>query len=143
MYTEILIPTDGSNDARNGAQHGVELAAEVDATVHALYVVDNGGNPWMSEPMEEQVASAKEYGREITNEVVQMASMTGTECVTEIEVGPSVHEEINDYAEEAAIDLIVIGAGYKGQIGGLLGSTAEAVVRTATTPVLTVRRGSL
>lgn len=142
MYNDILIPTDGSNEAWEGARHGVNLAVAVDATVHVLYVIDKGGNPWLSESMDEQLSRSKKYAQTITDEVAEMAEETGTECVTEIKVGPSIHEEINDYAEEADIDLIVVGSGYKGQIGGLLGSTAEAVVRTASVPVTTVRRGS-
>lgn len=46
MYENILIPTDGSADALKGANQGVRLAAALGATVHGLYVVSEGGNPW-------------------------------------------------------------------------------------------------
>lgn len=141
MYDRILIPTDGSKESDKGVAHGVELAAAVGATVHALYVVEEGGNPWMAESMDDQIDRAKEYGETITAEVADRAADAGVECVTSIEVGPNVHETINDYVAEEDIDLIVMGSGYYGKIGGLLGSTAEKVLRSAEVPVTTVRRG--
>lgn len=140
MYQNILIPTDGSDDAQRGVDHGIDLAASVGATVHALYVVEEGGNPWLSEPMEDQMGKAKEYGQDILDDVAGQAEAKGVECVTEVETGPAVHEKITDYADEEGIDLIVMGSGYRGRLGGLLGSTAEKVLRTAEIPVTTLRR---
>ncbi|MDZ5811694.1 universal stress protein [Halorubrum sp. AD140] len=40
-YENILIPTDGSAGAAPSAEHGLSLAASLDATVHALSVVDD------------------------------------------------------------------------------------------------------
>jgi nucleotide-binding universal stress UspA family protein len=139
MYDRILIPTDGSKEAEKGEKHGVDLAAAVDATVHVLYVIEEGSNPWLSESMESQQDRARTYGEEITGEVADMADAAGVDSVTAVEVGPRAHEEINEYVEEADIDLIVMGSGYHGQIGGLLGSTAEKVLRSAEVPVTTLR----
>lgn len=140
MYDTILIPTDGSDDAEKGEEHGVELAAAVGATVHALYVVEKGGNPWLSESMDDQQERAREYGEDVVQDVADRAADAGVECVTAVEVSPSVHKKINDYAEDSDVDLIVMGSGYRGQVGGLLGSTAEKVLRSARVPVTTIRR---
>jgi len=140
MYDHILIPTDGSTDAEKGEEHGVELAAAVDATVSALYVIEEGGNPWLSEPMEDQQGRAREYGEDILDDVATAAAAAGVECETAVEVGPRVHEEINEYVEEEDVDLIVMGSGYRGRLGGLLGSTAEKVLREAEVPITTIRR---
>lgn len=141
MYDHILIPTDGSTEAEQGVDHGIELAATVDATVHALYVVKEGGNPWRPEPMEEQQQQAKDYGQEILDDVAEQAAAAGVDCETVIEVGPAVYEQINDYVDEEGIDIVVMGSGYRGTVGGLLGSTAEKVLRSANVPVTTIRRG--
>jgi nucleotide-binding universal stress UspA family protein len=141
MYERILIPADGSKDAERGVEHGIDLAASVGATVYALYVVEEGGNPWLSEPMEDQIDRAKEYGQDILDDVVDRAEATGVECHTEIKVGPRVHQKIIDYAEEEDVDLIVMGSGYRGRFGNLLGSTAEKVLQSSTVPVTTIRRG--
>lgn len=139
MYDNILVPTDGSNEAQRGVDHGVELAAAVDATVHALYVVEKGGNPWLSEPMEDQTERARAYGEDIVAEASEQAADAGADCVTAIRVGPAVYEKINDYAMAHDVDLIVMGSGYRGSIGGMLGGTAEKVLRSASVPVTTIR----
>ena len=141
MYDEILIPTDGSTEAEKGEDHGVELAAAVGARVHALYVVEEGGNPWMRDAMEDQMDAARAYGKSVTGDVAAYADELGVESVTAVAVGPDVHEEVDEYVEEHDIDLIVMGSGYRGQIGGMLGSTAEKILRTVDVPVTTLRRG--
>lgn len=140
MYETILVPVDGTTEGEKGARHGVELAASLGATLHGLYVVEEGGNPWESEPMADQQARAEEYGQGLLGEVGEAAVDAGVEYVSEVSVGPHVHEKILEYAEEVDADLIVMGSGYHGQYGGLLGSTADKVLRGATIPVLTVRR---
>jgi nucleotide-binding universal stress UspA family protein len=61
------------------------------------------------------------------------------DTVTAIERGPP-HRAILDYADENAIDLIVMGThGRTGIERYLLGSVAEKVVRTSDVPVLTAR----
>lgn len=143
MYDNILIPTDGSTEAEKGEAHGVELAAAVGATVHALYVVEEGGNPWDRDSMESQQEAATEYGERVAGDVAERCEELGVECVVAVEVGPDVHVEIDEYVEEHDIDLIVMGSGYRGRIGGMLGSTAEKILRTVEVPVTTIRRGEL
>lgn len=140
MYENILIPTDGSSDALKGAKQGVALAAALDATVHGLYVVEEGGNPWESTSMADQEDRAIRHGEELTDEVRDLAEEAGVEFVSAVRFGTKVFEEINDYVEEADIDLIAMGSGYHGEFGGLLGSTADKVLRTAHVPVLVLRR---
>lgn len=41
MFDRILIPTDGSEEARKAVDHGIDLAAAVGASVHALFVVES------------------------------------------------------------------------------------------------------
>lgn len=140
MYDTILVPTDGSTEGRKGTREAVSLAAALGATLHGQYVVREGGNPWESEPMEDQLDRARDYGQGILDEVGQQAADAGVTYESEVSVGPAVHEKIIEYAEEVDADLIVMGSGYHGQLGGLLGSTADKVLRAAEIPVLTVRR---
>ncbi|HKJ60053.1 MAG TPA: universal stress protein, partial [Halobacteriales archaeon] len=69
MYETILVPTDGSTEGDKGAREAVDLAAALGATLHGLYVVQEGGNPWESEPMEDQLSRAEEYGQGVLDEV--------------------------------------------------------------------------
>jgi len=141
MYDRILIPTDGGEAAKKGAQHGIELAAEMGAEVHALYVVKLPGAPrtvYLRDDEDDMRTRYREYGEEVTAEICEMAEAAGVDCTTAMESG-SIRENINAYAEDHDVDLIVIGAGYRGQFGALLGGTAEKVVRTAPVPVTTIR----
>lgn len=140
MYERILIPTDGSKEAKRGTDHGIDLAAAVDADVHSIYVIEEGGNPWKSDPMDDQMDEAEAYAQEILDDVAEQAAAAGVESVTDVLQSPSVHKAINEYVDEEDIDLIVMGSGYYGKFGGLLGSTAEKVLRSASVPVTTVRR---
>ncbi len=141
MYDSILLPTDGSTPARNAVEHGIDLAAAFDATVHALYVIETrahyvftaaGHDP---EEMEEY----REYGDRLTAQVVEMAGERDLEGRSAVTAG-SVAQEIVSYATDNDMDCIVMGAqGRSGIDDYLVGSTTEKVVRTADVPVTTVR----
>ena len=49
--------------------------------------------------------------------------------------------EIRDVATELAVDLVVVGTHSRHGFGDLLGSTASAVLRRATSDILAVRVG--
>lgn len=141
MYDTILIPYDGSDEGRKGAEHGIDLAAALGSEVHALYVVDLPGVPrsvYLRDDEEEMRERYHEYGEEVTEEIADLADAEGLECTTAIKHG-SVSETIVEYADEEELDAIVIGSAYRGKLGTLLGSTMEKVVRSATVPVVTHR----
>jgi nucleotide-binding universal stress UspA family protein len=141
MYESILIPFDGSDEARKGAQHGIDLAATCGATVHALYVVNLPGAPrtvYIRDDEDEMRERYHEFGEEVTAEVCEMARDAGLDCVTVIKSG-SPGEEIVDYAVDEGVSAVVLGTAYRGKFRALLGSTAEKVVRAAEVPVVTVR----
>lgn len=143
MYERILIPTDGSKEAERGIEHGVELAAALGATVHALYVIDLPGTPRtvsLRDDEEEMREEYQQYGEEVTNDVAEQAAAAGVECVTVVKTG-SPSEKIVDYAEEEGMDAIVLGSAYRGKFRALLGSTADKVVRASKVPVITTRAG--
>ena len=71
--------------------------------------------------------------------VAAEADRAGVNATRAVEPGVP-HEEILQYAREHDIDLIVMGThGRTGLDHVLIGSVAERVVRTSSTPVLTVR----
>ncbi|PSP88250.1 universal stress protein [Halobacteriales archaeon QS_4_69_34] len=143
MYDTILVPTNGSDEAAMAAEHAVGLAADIGATVHALYVIDLPGAPRalaLRDDEERMRKEYREYGEEVTEALAGMAADAGVDCVTALRSG-AVHEEIIDYADEEGMDAIVVGSGYQGKLGGLLGSVAEKVVRASTIPVISLRKG--
>lgn len=141
MYDDILVPTDGSAEAATATEHAIELARALDATVHALYVIDLPGSVRAPSIREDEVTMRREYreyGETVTEEVADTASEVGVDAVGVVRTG-SVHEEITDYAEDRGMDLVVMGTAYRGKFGAILGGTTERVVRTATVPVTSIR----
>lgn len=141
MYQTILIPYDGSDEAEKGATHGLELAAALGADVHGIYVIDLPGAPRalsIRDDEERMREEYREYGEDILGSLGDRAAEHGVGYSSSIHTG-SPSEEIVDYAESEEIDAIVMGSAYRGKIGGILGSTMDKVVRTATVPVITQR----
>lgn len=145
MYNEILVPIDGGQKSERAAAHAIELASELDSTIHALYVMDLPGaprTPYIYGDEEEMRQEYREYGEDVTTDICRMATDAGVDCVTAIKQG-SIHEEIINYADEEEMDLIVMVSGYRGKFGGILGTTTERVVRGASVPVTSFRTGQV
>lgn len=141
MYDQILIPYDGSDESRKGAEHGIQLAAALDASVTALYVIDLPGAPRalaLRDDEEEMREQYREYGEEILDEICSVAGEHGVDCSTEMRTG-SPADEITDFADSEGMDAIVMGSAYRGKLGTILGGTADRVVRTSRVPVITQR----
>lgn len=148
MFETILIPTDGSEPARNAAEKGIELAAEHGGTVHAMYAVEPiplGGITTGPEPASAEFGSVieeqKAEGGEALEVVSELGKEHGVEVLEAIEYGDP-DEEILAYAETEDVDAIVMGThGRSGADRLVIGSVAEKVVRKSPIPVLTVRMG--
>lgn len=141
MYDDLLLPYDGSDEARKAAEHGLDLAAALGATVHAFYVIDLPGVPRalsLRDDEDRLREEYEEYGNEALEELCGMAAERGVACERAMRSG-SVSEEIVEYADEEGMDAIVIGSAYRGKMGSLLGGTTDRVVRTATVPVISQR----
>ncbi|WP_435156554.1 universal stress protein [Haladaptatus sp. DFWS20] len=141
MYETLLIPYDGSEEAKVGANHGIELAGALGSSVHALYVIDLPGAPRapaLRDDEEQLRQEYEDYGEEIMAELSNNAAEHGVECVTAIQSG-SVSDRIVQYANEEGMDAIVMASAYRGKLGNLLGGTTDKVVRSATVPVITRR----
>lgn len=142
MYDSILIPTDGSQQAANAVKAGLELAQQLDASVHAVYVIDafEGRIAPITREQEEKREEYEQYGEDILNEVAKAAESLGVECTGSVLDGV-VHNEIASYADDHDIDLIVIGKrGLSNLEEAILGSTADKVIRTVNRPVTVVHK---
>ncbi|HET7322927.1 MAG TPA: universal stress protein [Halococcus sp.] len=140
MYNNILIPTDGSDGVQDAIEEGIALAKQTDATVHALYVIDNrdyGTVPdaeWMG-----LQGALENAGETAVEAVAERAETAGVETVTAIEEG-TPQDEIVEYANEKGIDVIVMGThGRSGVDRFLLGSVTENVIRRSEVPIHVVR----
>ena len=143
MYERILVPTDGGKGALAAARQAFGLAERYGATVHALYVIDTDTS-WLTVSKTEVRDTLRDVGEtegsRALGEVEKLAKETGYNVglVTELREGTPT-EEILAYAEEAEMDLVVMGTHCRTGIErSLLGSVAERTVRGSSVPVMTV-----
>ncbi len=166
MYSQILYPTDGSEGAEAVMEHITDLAEKYDSRIHLLYVVDSDYSKsgmtikrddkgvWktgmtsrgrgedqggMSSDKVDVLEVLQREGDELVEEIAGELSNSGYKTRQACKQGKP-HRVICRYAEENDIDLIAMGThGRSGVQRQLIGSVTEKVVRTSSTPVLTVR----
>ncbi|WP_435075858.1 universal stress protein [Halorubrum sp. HHNYT27] len=139
MYSQILVPTDGSPASDAAIEHAIDLAQRYDATLHALYVVDGAAYSTLEAGADVVIDALESEGDAATRRVADAAEKAGVGCETTVTSG-TAYRSIRDYVDDHAIDMIVMGThGRKGLDRYLLGSVTERVVRTSDVPVLTVR----
>jgi nucleotide-binding universal stress UspA family protein len=144
MYDDILIPTDGSEEVETAIEHALELAETYDATVHALYVVDDsrGGAGLMGADTESAASELRTMGEEAVGAIATRGREIGLTVRTEVREDLP-HEGILDYADDHDIDLLVMSSrGRSGVSRFVFGSVTERVVRLSGRPVLVVSRGT-
>jgi nucleotide-binding universal stress UspA family protein len=141
MYKRILVPLDGSETAEQALAYATAQAEYCSAQLVLLRVLEplprDRGLPLSAiRRAEEQTSkSAREY-------LQRVAARMPDHCApveTAVREGRA-HEEIIRFAEEQAIDLIVLcSRGSSGISRWLIGSVADRVVRGSTTPILLIR----
>jgi nucleotide-binding universal stress UspA family protein len=148
MIKKILYPTDFSEASQAALPMLRDLAKRYEAEVHVLHVVDlhseflmDGGYMvplLISYPVEQKQLA--EIAQKRLNEFVQDHLPDLQDSVKKVVALGGPFAEIVQYAQEQAIDLIVMSTHGHSAIGSVLvGSVAEKVVHKAPCAVLTVR----
>jgi nucleotide-binding universal stress UspA family protein len=138
----ILVPTDFSEYADHALAYAADLARPLDATIHLVHAISVGmaglpelGVAYGAMMMESQTKAAQNALDTRAARYRDRASL----APVRIEIGDP-RDVIDSIAAAIDADLIVMGThGRRGIRRVLLGSVAEAVVRSAPCPVLTVR----
>jgi universal stress protein A len=142
----ILVATDFSDTSTAALTHARELARAFNGTLHVLHVTGNVvaeaigiegyTTDWAALQEEVDAAARKQLEGLVTEDDRRALSAKAIVIMSN-----SPAQAIVSYANDAHIDLIVVGTHGRGGMAHLLmGSVAERVVRTAPCPVLTVRQ---
>jgi nucleotide-binding universal stress UspA family protein len=143
----ILVPQDGSELARQALPLAIELARSAKAELLLLEAVPPlleaypGMRP-LGRPLPNAIASLNELREQAQRELTALASTLSQEQVgaTVLVVSGYAAETIVDAAAQHKVDLIVMAThGYSGLRRWTLGSVADKVLHTSTTPLLLVR----
>lgn len=137
MYDQVLFPTDGSETARAAFDYALDVAAAHDATLRVLNVADTTQTS-ATRISGDVVDVLEREGTEIVDEAAGRAEDTGVTVLSDVYQGEPA-ETIVEYADTFDVDAILMAThGRSGLKRYLIGSVTEKVVRTATSPVLTV-----
>ena len=155
MFSNILVPLDGSDLGERALRTAESLARIHNAVIHLVHVV-----PWQPEMegakrgflaavsaqaaehqqqtarhlLEDRIASGKEYLERLAAHL----RGTGLTVETVVEEG-AVDEKIIGYSKQHDVDLVAMSTqGYGGIKRRLLGSVTDRLIRSGETPVLAV-----
>lgn len=137
----ILVATDLGEGSDEVVREAARLAAASGAALHLLhavdlrpapYLADEAGGIVLAETMREAEAGIEGQARRVVPEGVAVASRRVVAHVA--------YRAVRDAADEVGADLVVLGPHRRWPvIDGLLGSTADRVIRTLGVPVLVLR----
>lgn len=143
MYDTVLVPTDGSESTVEVLDHAVDLARRHDATIHAMYVVDERKYHALPEDRRSEAQETLELkGERAVEEIAMRCEEADVDVQTMIREGlPS--EVIVQHAGGTDVDVVVIGthgsADHERHVK--LGSVTQRVIENATVPVFVVQIG--
>ncbi len=145
MYSNILIPTDGSELAGKAVEHGIALAKRIGAKVTGLTVLPPfhtlTTDPQMIEDTPAQYqARMQRHAEKTLGAVTQAAQAAGVACATVQVEHEHPYRAIIDIAELRGCDLIVMAShGRRGVSALVLGSETVKVLTHCKIPVLVHR----
>ena len=153
MYSQVLVPLDGSEASERALPHAQSLANAFGARVHLLQVISlsheseaylAGGeeSPTVSEyslDMAEQItATAQTRAEEYLKTTAARLKENGIHVQTSVRQGFTL-DNITNFAVENGIDLIVMSThGRSGLQRFLIGSVTDRVIRFSHVPVLAI-----
>jgi len=148
MYKRIVVAVDGSETSGKALDEATKLAREMSAIILLLHVCEE--MPIMWEPdgmnmilMQNSVKAVADAGKELLEKHSMQLAEQGMTVETKLveAYGGRIGNVISEEAQKWNADLLVVGThGRKGIAHFLIGSVAEDVTRTASMPVLLVRK---
>jgi len=139
-YTKIVIPVDFSDASVRSLGHGLDLAAQTGASVVVLFVVDTSF-PYpdlfsFEAPNDDYFKVMRDRARAKMDEWLGKLPAAQKVSVDKVVGRGRPAAEIVAIADEVGADLIVVSRhDQSGLRHALMGSTTEAVIRSAPCPV--------
>ena len=148
MYKRIVVAVDGSETSGKALDEATKLAQEMSSVILLLHVCEE--MPIMWEPdgmnmilMQNSLKAVADAGKELLENHKRQLTEQGITVETKLveTYGGRIGSVISEEAQKWNADLLVVGThGRKGIAHFLIGSVAEDVTRTASMPVLLVRK---
>jgi nucleotide-binding universal stress UspA family protein len=143
--TQILLATDGSDEAKLATEAATELSRDTGSELHIVYVLPTpaqliGHRLYPEETRESVIAEAERNAETfLKKQAEQIGANGGKVAETHFRSGEP-DKEILRTAEALGVGVIVIGSRGLGAISrALMGSVSDSVVKHAHCPVFVVR----
>ncbi|MGH1362253.1 MAG: universal stress protein [Calditrichia bacterium] len=141
----IVVPLDFSTFSEEALNYAVSLAKKYSATLYAFHSIvlfqSEPESHSFSRDYDQYLKLQEDDSRALIAKYRTEAERKGVLLTSEVRRGYSAAEEILQYADEIAADLIVMGThGRTGLKRWFYGSVSERVVRLAKQPVITVHK---
>jgi nucleotide-binding universal stress UspA family protein len=145
MYSNILIPTDGSELAGKAVQHGIALAKRIGARITALTVLPpfhtfTTDAQMIEDTPDQYKVRMQKHAQKTLGTVARAAQAADVKCETVQVEHEHPYQAIIDTAESKDCDLIVMAShGRHGMSAIVLGSETVKVLTHCKIPVLVHR----
>jgi len=145
MYTNILVPIDGSPASDRGCREAIAIAQGLGSRLHFINVVDPRllfAAVTSTVGPQQLLDGWRSDGERLVARAIADAQAAGVTASAAVrcDAGMRVCDEILEEARRTEADLIVMGThGRRGLGRFVIGSDAEQILRTSPTPVLIVR----
>jgi len=145
MYQRILVPVDGSHTSTLGLQEAIRIAIDQRARLRIIHVVDElvvaqNFDGYLNTG--DLLDALRDAGKKAIQNALALARKHDLKAEASLfeNLGGRISEVIVKEAKKWRADLIVMGThGRRGVTRMVLGSDAEAILRTTPVPVLLVR----
>ncbi|MEO8752696.1 MAG: universal stress protein [Casimicrobiaceae bacterium] len=149
MYTNLLVPTDGTKLSGKAVAHALGLALALKAKIAVMYAsptfapeaLTDGGGPLIGHRSKAQfLAAATKEAEGILQAVADKAAAAKVECKTVHVFSDAPWEAVIATAKKQKCDAIVMAShGRSGVAALLLGSETQKVLTHSKIPVVVVR----
>jgi len=139
MFTNILVPIDGSEFSINAARAAASIADKYSGKLTLLHAVSKPLTKTSIAELEMEIASLRAEGSQILATAREAIEKSEDEVETILSWGNPM-DIIPEEVEDKGYDLIVMGSRGLSAIRGLLmGSVSERISRSVKCPVLIVK----
>jgi nucleotide-binding universal stress UspA family protein len=133
----ILVPTNGSQAARNAAELSFAIATDEDDEVLILHVVVDNTNRYFLDAEGEMLEKQLDVAQQIVAELRELGQVQGIQTSSDIKRGTDPETIILDVAREYQMDLIILGTDVRpGSNRLFLGPRVERILKNAHCPVI-------
>ncbi|MDR4490496.1 MAG: universal stress protein [Candidatus Nitrosocosmicus sp.] len=142
MYSKILVPVDGSQNALRALSEGLFLASKLNSKLTILYVTEIPPFVYIQSQkiIDTILETLEDESKRILDEAESIAQNQDVNYEIVSLKGQSVGSTILEYEVKNNFDLIIIGSRGRGKIKStILGSTSNYVFNHTKKPVLVVK----